>query len=499
VIEAITAGIQYFRQFANAVLELNVVQTLIQKFQDFAGAISSVVSRVIDMLDIFGSSSEAVDNMAESTDNADAKVSELNNDLEAGTLAFEENTEAIVSNSKAVEDAIAPLEALRKKQSELAGSVEQLVFSGEIDQAREYASELAKVTIELERVKQSTEDLIAQEKAKASNSAILVTSNSAIIESNNDLITSSAQLLENYQTNNLQMVEKSAVESAESVIESLVKQANAVSDLETLIQEFSENGVNFIDFFASNSEAVFETMFSSIIGQGDNFAKELASVMFDMLQQLVPVLVAQITGISLAQPDSVATFGASAVARVAILTGLLQAALSAARSAVGADGGVFEINESYSTPKSTRDTIPVWLRFGETVTTPEAARIGKNRDLLKGIHEHRDVKSEIISEFIQSQEFDNIAFTRSNLKQSQARAAHRTYQAQAASIVEEREAEYIKGMKELVNSNNRLIESNKALEKRLKAYYSKQEKKVEIHISGDSAESNNDEYNVILG
>jgi len=79
------------------------------------------------------------------------------------------------------------------------------------------------------------------------------------------------------------------------------------------------------------------------------------------------------------------------------------------------------------------------------------------------------------------------------------RAAHRAYQAKAASIVEEREADYIKEMKELVDSNNRLIESNQALEKRLKAYYSKEEKKVEIHISGDSAESNNDEYSVILG
>lgn len=77
-----------------------------------------------------------------------------------------------------------------------------------------------------------------------------------------------------------------------------------------------------------------------------NFKKIILLGLLDTLQGMIPVLVAQITGISLAQPDSVATFGASGFARAALLTGLLEGAVAGARALVNQQefeqGGIAE-------------------------------------------------------------------------------------------------------------------------------------------------------------
>lgn len=81
-----------------------------------------------------------------------------------------------------------------------------------------------------------------------------------------------------------------------------------------------------------------------------NFKKVMLLGLLDTLKGMIPVLTAQITGISLAQPDAVATFGASSVARVALLNGLLLGAVQGAEAYVNStfakggltDGGMFE-------------------------------------------------------------------------------------------------------------------------------------------------------------
>ena len=91
-----------------------------------------------------------------------------------------------------------------------------------------------------------------------------------------------------------------------------------------------------------------------MVGSGatsiENFKKILLLGLLDTLQGMIPVLSAQITGISLAQPDAVATFGASAVARVAALNALLIGAVQGAKAYVTSqfaqggltEGGMFE-------------------------------------------------------------------------------------------------------------------------------------------------------------
>lgn len=84
------------------------------------------------------------------------------------------------------------------------------------------------------------------------------------------------------------------------------------------------------------------------------FADTMIDILFDVLSQMIEIEIAKATGVavgavsrasaeSFAQPDSVATFGASGAARAAILSGLIMGALAAAKSAlkglVGKGGG----------------------------------------------------------------------------------------------------------------------------------------------------------------
>jgi TP901 family phage tail tape measure protein len=136
---------------------------------------------------------------------------------------------------------------------------------------------------------------------------------------------------------------------------------------------FAQASANAKSFADLGSEAFLNlgtaavATFGQIVVSGGDVGKALGKVAFDALQALVPILIAQITGISLAQPDSVATFGASAVARVAALTALLQGAISVARAALGfkkggytgdgnpnAEAGVVHKGEWVSTYETTK-------------------------------------------------------------------------------------------------------------------------------------------------
>lgn len=64
------------------------------------------------------------------------------------------------------------------------------------------------------------------------------------------------------------------------------------------------------------------------------FKKVLVLGLLDTLQGMIPVLVAQITGLSLASPESVATGGIAGLAKAALLTGLLEGAVVGAKAAV---------------------------------------------------------------------------------------------------------------------------------------------------------------------
>ena len=73
----------------------------------------------------------------------------------------------------------------------------------------------------------------------------------------------------------------------------------------------------------------------------ENFSKKIVLLGLDVLEKQALLAIASSTAQALAQPDSVATFGATGVARAAVLTGLIKAALAVTKAAVSgfAEGG----------------------------------------------------------------------------------------------------------------------------------------------------------------
>lgn len=73
----------------------------------------------------------------------------------------------------------------------------------------------------------------------------------------------------------------------------------------------------------------------------EKFQKNIVLLALDTLQKLINVQIASATAQSLAQPDSVATFGATGLLRAAVLTGLINAAFAVVKSQIASfyDGG----------------------------------------------------------------------------------------------------------------------------------------------------------------
>lgn len=85
--------------------------------------------------------------------------------------------------------------------------------------------------------------------------------------------------------------------------------------------------------------------------------KSIINMALDALKLQVQMAVAGATALSLAQPDSVATFGASGFARAAVLVGLIEAAFSAVKGVVSsALGGIGSSSSSSSSGSTTTTT-----------------------------------------------------------------------------------------------------------------------------------------------
>ena len=153
-------------------------------------------------------------------------------------------------------------------------------------------------------------------------------------------------------------------EEAEST-EGLAKQAKAKETL-------------YADLTASAA-----TSFVSLLASGENAATAMSGIIVDMalnlLNAMIPTWIAGIFGTTVAQ------LGPWGLAVAAVATGTLTGLASIAKSALsGADAGVIGIDESYNKKPSSRDTIPILVRKGESIVNPDATAI--NRDVLHFIN-----------------------------------------------------------------------------------------------------------------
>lgn len=122
--------------------------------------------------------------------------------------------------------------------------------------------------------------------------------------------------------------------------------------------------------------------FGQMIADGQNFGKSLVKTLFGVLKSLVPILVAQITGFSLASAESVASFGIAGIAKAAALTAGLYAVVGLAESAVASALGGFR--EGGFTGRGRDTDVAGVVHKEEFVSTAKTTR--SEREILEFMH-----------------------------------------------------------------------------------------------------------------
>ncbi len=115
------------------------------------------------------------------------------------------------------------------------------------------------------------------------------------------------------------------------------QQRTAFAQATAGVTDFSKIGS---DAFISLGITAAATI-GSVAAKGGDVGRAVVKAAFDTLQSLVPVIVGQISILAFGQPDSVTSFGATAAARIALLTALVQGVVSVTRGIAGfKDGGL---------------------------------------------------------------------------------------------------------------------------------------------------------------
>lgn len=140
-------------------------------------------------------------------------------------------------------------------------------------------------------------------------------------------------------------------------------QKKALADKQKSLNAFTEN--------------VTANVTTSLLAQGNflkNFQKALVGTLLDILERQVT---ASVVAQSLTTPDSILTFGASGIARSAVLLGLVKGAFSVARGAIAgfAEGGIVGydsggiINDGVAIRRANGDNRLITAKTGEVVLT----------------------------------------------------------------------------------------------------------------------------------
>ena len=146
-----------------------------------------------------------------------------------------------------------------------------------------------------------------------------------------------------------------SVEKVPTVFEAIRMQLNetfAALTQETIsaLAKASEGAQSFGDVYDELAN-VAGAAFAQIITEQKDFGKAFLLVALDVLDALVPILVAQITSISLASPESVASGTTLGIIKAAAITAILKAIVAAARAGVQgfANGGYTGNGGKYET------------------------------------------------------------------------------------------------------------------------------------------------------
>ena len=140
-----------------------------------------------------------------------------------------------------------------------------------------------------------------------------------------------------------------------------------------------------IGAFAQASTSLLAGMAQGQEDAARNFSKAALAIAFDAINAMVPIWVAQATASSLVQPDSVATFGSSGLARAAVLTALIKGVLAGLRSTLGfAKGGEVTKGSGPAVKRSNGDNVLATLQDKEIVLS-RTSRARAERIFGKGV------------------------------------------------------------------------------------------------------------------
>jgi TP901 family phage tail tape measure protein/lambda family phage tail tape measure protein len=127
----------------------------------------------------------------------------------------------------------------------------------------------------------------------------------------------------------LQLNEQFSQATASS-LQNLTEQASKIKSFTEITGEF----YNALAETAGNA-------FAQLLTSQEDFSKQFLLIALGTLEALIPILVAQITGVQLSNPANAATFGAAGIAAAAALTAVLYGLVGVAKAAVSgfAEGG----------------------------------------------------------------------------------------------------------------------------------------------------------------
>lgn len=187
----------------------------------------------------------------------------------------------------------------------------------------------------------------------------------------------------------IEEMKKLSKSTAQTIKEKGLSDKNVAKDFE----KFGKDIVNIGEGTAESVIGVFGQMAAAGTLTLKSAANAALGITIDTISKIVlaqaPAILAIFTG-TIPPP-----FGF--IAGIAAI-GAVQLLLATAKGAIGADQGVIGIDGNYSTPRSSRDTIPIWVRDGESIINPEAT--AQNRALLKFINSTNRPASEFFSKSV---------------------------------------------------------------------------------------------------
>lgn len=184
--------------------------------------------------------------------------------------------------------------------------------------------------------------------------------------------------------------------------QSMAKNADAgLKKVFAKMEEDAKGGKNIWKTFADNSNDIFTGLATNVAGTLGAMAAAGTLTLESAGKAAIGIALDTAGNVALSQSPAIMAISIGqlgpilgAIAGIGAIASI-QTLIAITKGAIGADKGAVGIDSNYSTPRSSRDTIPIWIRSGESVITPEGT--AQNRGVLDFINRTNRPASEFYS------------------------------------------------------------------------------------------------------